>query len=186
VRFPFAQQQKLDGEELQAIAFLQTMNKNASAAQQSLQQFASTHPGISARYTEIQRTINDAQAAMESNDGQTALNLAASIPEVQFPELLSLKGRSHLLINDYSAAEEEFRRVLRRSRDRVSNFTFIKGRFPAFELLSHYYLGRVYERTGKRDQAINEYQEFLSHFEGSHTRLPQVAEARTTLKHLMQ
>jgi eukaryotic-like serine/threonine-protein kinase len=51
-----------------------------------------------------------------------------------------------------------------------------------FELLSHYYLGQVYERTGKRDQAINEYQEFLSHFESSHTRLPQVAEARTTLK----
>jgi cytochrome c-type biogenesis protein CcmH/NrfG len=49
-----------------------------------------------------------------------------------------------------------------------------------------YYLGQVYERTGKRDQAINEYQEFLSHFESSHTRLPQVAEARTTLKRLMQ
>ncbi len=46
--------------------------------------------------------------------------------------------------------------------------------------------GQVYERTGKRDQAINEYQEFLSHFESSHTRLPQVAEARTTLKRLMQ
>jgi hypothetical protein len=57
---------------------------------------------------------------------------------------------------------------------------------PAIELLSHYYLGQVYERTGKRDQAMNEYQEFLSHFESSHTRLPQVAEARTTLKRLMQ
>jgi hypothetical protein len=33
---------------------------------------------------------------------------------------------------------------------------------------------------------VNEYQEFLSHFESSHTRLPQVAEARTTLKRLMQ
>ncbi len=182
----FAQQQKLGGEELQAIAFLQTMTRNPTAAQQSLQRFVSTHPGVSARFTEIQKTINDAQAAMENNDGQTALNLAASIPDLQFPELLFLKGRSHLLINDYAAAEGEFRRVPLRTRGRVSNLTFIKRRFPAIELLSHYYLGQVYEHTGKRDQAINEYQEFLSHFEGSHIRLPQVAEARTTLKRLMQ
>jgi tetratricopeptide (TPR) repeat protein len=184
--FSFAQQQKLDGEELQAIAFLQTMTKNASAAQQSLEQFATTHPWVSARYIEILRTINDAQAAMESNDGQTALNLAASIPDLQVPELLFLKGRSHLLINDYAAAEAEFRRVPLRTRTLVSTFRLIKRRFPAIELLSHYYLGQVYERTGKRDQAIHEYQEFLSHFESSHTRLPQVAEARTTLKRLMQ
>jgi serine/threonine protein kinase/tetratricopeptide (TPR) repeat protein len=182
----FAQQQKLGGEELLALAFLHTMNKNASAAQQSLRQFASTHPGVSARYTEIQRTINDAQAAMESNDGRTALNLAASIPDLQFPELLFLKGRSHLLINDYAAAEVEFRRVPLTSRGQVSSGAFIKRRFPAIELLSHFYLGQVHERTGKRDQAINEYQEFLSHFESSHTRLPQVAEARTTLQRLMQ
>ena len=182
----FAQQQRLGGEELLALASLQTMNKDASAAQQSLKQFASTHPGVSARYTEIQRTINEAQAAMESNDGQTALNLGASIPDMQFPELLFLKGRSHLLTNDYAAAEVEFRRVAVRSRGQVSNLAFIRRRFPAIELLSHYYLGQVYERTGKRDQAINEYQEFLSHFESSHTRLPQVAEARTTLQRLMQ
>ena len=184
--FSFAQQQKLNGEELQAIAFLQTMNRNPSAAQQSLQQFASTHPWVSARSTEIKKTLNEAQAAMESNDGQTALNLAASMPDLQRSDLLFLKGRSHLLINDYAAAEVEFRRVPMRTRSLVSNLAFIKRRFPAIELLSHYYLGQVYERTGKRDQAINEYQEFLSHFESSHTRLPQVAEARTTLKRLMQ
>jgi hypothetical protein len=40
----------------------------------------------------------------------------------------------------------------------VSNSALIKRRFPAIELLSHYDLGQVYERTGKRDQAINERQ----------------------------
>jgi len=44
----------------------------------------------------------------------------------------------------------------------------------------------MYERAGKRDQAVNEFQEFLSRFENSHTKLPQVAEARATLKKLMQ
>jgi hypothetical protein len=53
-------------------------------------------------------------------------------------------------------------------------------------VLSHYYLGQLYERTSKRDQAINEYQEFLSHFASSQTRLAQVGEARTALKRLMQ
>jgi hypothetical protein len=53
-------------------------------------------------------------------------------------------------------------------------------------ILSHYYLGQLYERTGKRDQAINEFQEFLSHFSSSQTRLAQVGDARIALKRLMQ
>jgi len=44
----------------------------------------------------------------------------------------------------------------------------------------------VNERTGKRDQAVNEYQEFLSHFANSQTRLTQVGDARAALKRLMQ
>jgi eukaryotic-like serine/threonine-protein kinase len=62
----------------------------------------------------------------------------------------------------------------------------LREHFPAVEILTHYYLGQLYERTGKRDQAVNEYQDFLSHFSNSHTRLPQVGEARTALKRLMQ
>src|ERR1700693_6228851 len=42
----FVQQQKLDGEELQTVAFLQTLAGNPSAAQQSLQRFGSSHPWI--------------------------------------------------------------------------------------------------------------------------------------------
>ena len=59
-------------------------------------------------------------------------------------------------------------------------------RFPAIGILSHYYLGQLYERTGKRDQAINEYQEFISYFANSQTRLAQVGDARAALKRLMQ
>jgi len=53
-------------------------------------------------------------------------------------------------------------------------------------ILSRYYLGQLYERTGKRDQAINEYQEFLSYFPSSQAPVSQVGEARTALKRLMQ
>jgi serine/threonine protein kinase len=55
---------------------------------------------------------------------------------------------------------------------------------PEFFLIN--YLAQIYERTNKRDQAVNEYQQFLSLFERSGTRLPQVAEARKALKRLMQ
>jgi hypothetical protein len=58
------------------------------------------------------------------------------------------------------------------------------NRSPLVSLLGRFYLGQVYEATGKRGQAADEYREFLSAFEGSTTRLPQVAEARAALKRL--
>jgi len=124
-------------------------------------------------------------AALERGDGQAALTRAASIPDFQEPYLLFLKARGHLLTNDYSSAETEFRVVLRLERD-MENFRVLTERFPQLGILSHYYLGQLYERTGKRDQAINEYQEFLSYFPSSQTRLSQVGDARTALKRLMQ
>jgi len=181
----FAQQQKLEDEELQSVAFLQTMAGNSSVAEQSLQRFASSHPWVTPRFVETQKTLYDMSAAVERNDGQTALTRAASIPDLQLPIPLFLKGRAHLLVNDYSSAETEFRRTLLYGRN-LANFGFLRGRFPAVEILTHYYLGQLYERTGKRDQAVNEYQEFLSHFERSNTRLHQVGEARAALKRLMQ
>jgi len=181
----FAQQQKLDDYEQQAVAFLQTMAGNSSAAQQSLKRFASSHPWIAPRALEINQAFADITAAVSRGDGQTALSRAASIPDFQFAYLLYLKGRAHLLTNDYASAETEFRGVLRNERS-LANSGTLTGRIPVLGILSHYYLGQLYERTGKHDQAINEYQEFLSHFASSQSRLPQVGEARTALKRLMQ
>jgi len=181
----FVQQQKLDDEEQQTVAFLQTMAGNPSAAQQSLQRFASSHPWIAPRALEINQALADITAAVSRGDGQTALSRAASIPDFQFTSLLFLKARAHLLTNDYASAETGFRACLRQERV-LANPGLLAGRFPVLGILSHYYLGQLYERTGKHDQSINEYQEFLSHFASAQSRLPQVAEARTALKRLMQ
>jgi len=181
----FAQQQNLDGEELQTVAFLQTVAGNSSAAHQSLQRFASSHPWVAPRALEINQAYADVSAAVHRGDGQTALSRAATIPNFQDATLLFLKARSHLLTKDDSSAETEFRAVLRTVRS-LQNSRTMSARFPMFGILSHYYLGQLYERTGKHDQAINEYQEFLSHFASSQSRLPQVGEARTALKRLMQ
>ncbi|HET7441155.1 MAG TPA: tetratricopeptide repeat protein, partial [Terriglobales bacterium] len=180
----FAQQQKLNGEELQAIALLQTVLGNRAAAEQSLKNFAAQHPEISARLLEREQNFNDMVAALEHNDGQGALTRGTA-SKVQFPVLLFFLGRAHLLVSDFPAAESNFREVLLFGRNQA-NFRAMALRFPAIEILSHYYLGQLYEKTGKRDQAVNEYQEFLSYFAGSHTRLPQVADGRARLKQLMQ
>jgi tetratricopeptide (TPR) repeat protein len=182
---PFAQQQKLDDYELRAVAFLQTMAGNPSAAQQSLQRFASSHSWIASRAVEITQAYYDMSAAVHNGDGQTALSRAASIPDFQDAYLLYLKGRAHLLTNDYPSAEAEFRGCLRAGRV-LANSGSLTQRFPVIGILSHYYLGQLYEKTNKHDQAINEYQEFLSHFQSSQSRLPEVGEARAALKRLMQ
>ncbi len=181
----FVQQQKLDDNQLPTVGLLETLAGNTAAARQSWQRFASSHPWISSREIETEEAYADVAAAVHQGDGQAALNRAASIPDFQDAGLLFLKGRAHLLINDYSSAEHDFRATIRRSRSLMNPRT-ISQRFPVVEMLSHYYLGQLYERTNKRDEAVNEYQDFLSHFTNSHTKLPQVAEARASLKRLMQ
>jgi hypothetical protein len=64
----------------------------------------------------------------------------------------------------------------------MSNINTIRGHSPLLAALAHFYLGQVLEATGKRDQATNEYQEFLSHFENSRANMPQIAVARAALQ----
>jgi serine/threonine protein kinase/Tfp pilus assembly protein PilF len=181
----FVQQQRLEGEELPALAFLQIMAGNSSAAESTLRRYGSSHPRIAPRTLEILRTYFDVYAAVQKGDGQTALTRTASIPDFQEPYLLFLKGRAYQLTNSDASAETEFRALLHDERTLENNSAVVE-RFPALGILSHYYLGQLYERAGKHDQAVNEYQEFLSHFQNSHTRLAQVSEARNSLKRLMQ
>jgi tetratricopeptide (TPR) repeat protein len=181
----FLQQQKLDDEQLPMVAFLQTVAGNPTAAQQSLQKYASSHPWIAPRALEIDHAFADFTLEVHNGDGQTALSRATSIPNFHDAYLLYLKARAHLLTNDYASAETEFRAGLRAGRN-LENGRTMAERFPALGILSHYYLGGLYERSGKRDQAVNEYQEFISYFPASQSRLPQVGDARTALKRLMQ
>jgi len=180
----FARQQKLHGEELPAVAFLEAVRGDQAASERDLQSFASARPWISPRYTELQRLSNQIASDLLRNDGRGALEALDRYPDVGRVGVLFSRARAHLLVNDYASAEQEFRKTLMESRT-FSNSTFMRGQVPLFALLSHYYLGQLYEATGKSQQAIDEYQSFLSHFEGSRTKLPQVAEARAALKRLM-
>ena len=181
----FARQQNLFDEELQAIALLETLEGNVPGSQQALRRFRVSHPWLTPRPIEIDQVYSDVVAAVERGEGQAALSRAVSMPDFQAPYVLFFKARGHLLVNDYSEAEAEFRAVLRLERS-MENLGIMTERVPALGILSHYDLGQIYERTGKRDQAVNEYQEFISYFPRSQARLSQVGDARIALKRLMQ
>jgi tetratricopeptide (TPR) repeat protein len=124
-------------------------------------------------------------AALMRQDGQTALASATRLPDLQFFSPLQFaRGRAHLLVNDYTSSEQELRQTLTWERN-LSNFNVMRQRSPLLAILAHFYLAQVYEATQKRDQAVNEYQEFLSHFEDSHAPLAEVKEAHAALKRLM-
>ncbi len=180
----FAQQQKFDGEELIAVGILQSVAGNQNAAEQTFQRFASAHPWVAPRFIDTIRTMAKLVAAMYRGDGASAIQWAGQLPQRRFPTALYCRARSYQLVGDFATAETEFRDASLTDRT-LENFTAITQRMPIYEVLAHFYIGQIDERTGKRDQAINEYQDFLSHFESSHTKLPQVAAARTALKNLM-
>jgi eukaryotic-like serine/threonine-protein kinase len=181
----FVQEQKLGGDELLTLVALQTIGGNSSAAQHSLQKYGASHPWIAPRALEVDQALFDIFAAVQKGDGQTALTRASSIPAFNDAYAVFWRALAHLLTSDYSAAESEFRQELRRERSLANGYD-IATRLPALGILAHYYLGQLYEKTGKRDQALNEYQEFLSHFEGTQSRLAQIADARAAVKRLMQ
>ena len=181
----FARQQKLHGEEFGVIAFLHAVRGDMAASNQSIQEFAAAHPELGTSGIEQQRDLIKMSAALMRNDAQGVLAAAAHSPDLTFPWLRFARGRAFLLLKDYARAEQDLRRVLVSGRN-LSNFNLVRRRSPLLDSLAHFYLAQVCEATGKRDQAVNEYQEFLSPFENSRARLPQIAEARAALQRLVK
>jgi len=180
----FARQQKLAGQELWAVSWLEAVAGDAPAAARSLEEFRATHNWFNQRSLDFLRAYNGAWAALARSDGQGVISVTAGAPDWPWPWFLLAKGRAQLLLKDYTAAERQLRFAISRERD-LSNPDRMRARTPVLVQLCHFHLGQIYEQTGKREQAVNEYQEFASHFEGSKTRLPQVAEARAALKRLL-
>jgi tetratricopeptide (TPR) repeat protein len=180
----FARAQKLAGEECWPLSFLEAVRGETAAAERSLQQFGAARPWIGPQGLEIPRLLSQMYAALARNDAVGALAAAGRLPDYPVPLLQFAKGRAHLLVKDYAAAERELRLALFGERD-MENFNVLRQHTPLLAILGHFYLGQVYEATGKRDLAANEYQEFLRHFEGSAARLPQLAEARAAITRLV-
>jgi tetratricopeptide (TPR) repeat protein len=93
-------------------------------------------------------------------------------------------GRAYLEMGMLAEAERHLRFASDKERLWSSQDAVTAHNFLSYTL-AQFYLGRVLEQTGKKAEAINAYQEFLSHFENSTAKLPQIAEARAALKRLM-
>jgi len=180
----FARQQKLKGEEYLAIAWLQRATGDSAGADRSFQQFSTAKPWVSQYALEHARATAEAFAALLHNDPQQALVAAGQVSDVVQAQMLFCEGRAHLMLGDYARAEQDFRAAYTENRA-LNDQNQIRLYMPLLPLLSEFYLAQIYEKTGKHDQAINQYQSFLSHFERSRTHLAQVAEAGTALKRLM-
>jgi serine/threonine protein kinase/Flp pilus assembly protein TadD len=180
----FARQQRLEGEEQLAISLLEAVEGDSAAAERSLQQFASARPWLRPPGVQFWRTQNQMAAALQRNDPRVPPASALRLPVANECWIPLYESRAALLRKDHVAAEHLLRRVLYLQRWLLMWLGTIHTRSPLLTLLCHFYLGQVYEATGKREQAVSEYREFLSPFEGSARRLPQISEARAALKRL--
>jgi eukaryotic-like serine/threonine-protein kinase len=93
-------------------------------------------------------------------------------------------GRAYLESGLLPQAEQGLRYVLRWDRyfglpDLIATHSHLSA------VLAQFYLGKVLEQEGKKAEAINAYQEFLTHFANSTARLPQIAEAQAALQRLL-
>jgi hypothetical protein len=92
-------------------------------------------------------------------------------------------GRAYLETGAVLQAERHLRFVLHTERTWVNATSIVFHDFLSY-ILAQFYLGRVLEHNGKKAEAIEAYRAFLSHFNNSNARLPQIAEARAALKRL--
>jgi tetratricopeptide (TPR) repeat protein len=183
----FARQEKLHGEELPAVAKLESVSGNEPAGQRALQQYAATHAWISPQYIERQRAFGAQLAALARNDGRGALAATDREPSFTAPAFRFAKARGSLLVQDYPSAERGFQRTIVENRvPATGGLGAMLRQVPLYSILARYYLGQVHEATGKPQPAIDDYQSFLSHFEASMAAMPEVEKARTALNRLVR
>jgi predicted negative regulator of RcsB-dependent stress response len=108
----------------------------------------------------------------------------SAIPRQLQPAIALQVGRAQLQHGDLASAEKQLQFVLK-ANNLWSNQEFIIRHDFLSYALAKFYLGEILEKKGQKAEAINNYQDFLSHFENSSARLPQIAEARAALKRLL-
>jgi eukaryotic-like serine/threonine-protein kinase len=115
---------------------------------------------------------------------QDVIAAYAQLPRDQKVTIHLAIGRAYLETGDFAKAEECLHLAANAQRYWGNEEAMASRSFLQY-VLAQFYLGRVYERNGKKAEAINAYQEFLNHFESSNAKLPQIAEARAALKRLL-
>ena len=180
----FARQLKIAGQENWMIAIVQAAQGDTAGSERSLQLYAAARPELGPPGIERVRNVTALYAAIVRKDPQGVLAAAGRLPNSLGARLHFPRGWGYFMTKDYNRAEQSLRAAILEEKD-LGYPDRVRSRSPLLEALAHFYLGQVEEATGKNQQAANEYQEFLSHFENSGCRLPQIDVARAALKHLL-
>jgi tetratricopeptide (TPR) repeat protein len=124
------------------------------------------------------------RAGVYSGRWQSVISGWSQLPaDLTWPRAFQL-GRADAETGSLPEAEKQLRLALRVLAD-WSNPATMAIIDPLSYELAQFYLARVLEQEGKKAAAVNHYQGFLSHFENSSARLPQIAEAKAALQRLM-
>jgi tetratricopeptide (TPR) repeat protein len=134
----------------------------------------------------VERTIEFYRflAAAYSGKWQQVTTDGAKIPPMYRRRMTYEVGRAFFETGNLTEAEHHLQVTLKAARLWSNTFEITSNDLFA-SILAQFYEARILEQTGKKAEAINAYQEFLSHFENSTAKLPQIAEARAALARLM-
>jgi eukaryotic-like serine/threonine-protein kinase len=172
------------GHGIQAMAFL-LLKDNLAAEKEFSAEHASAAPFVgdyaSGRIIALERFL----VAGNTGHWQDVVPNWSALDSRQNALVVHLHlAHAYLETDKLPQAEQELRLVLLRARDWGLS-DIIAGRSFLDTILAHFYLGEVLEKEGKKAEAIEAYQEFLSHFENSKARLAQIQEARAALRRLL-
>ena len=136
---------------------------------------------MAAKTVEFQRL----QAASYLGKSQEVISNWQKVCEQQ-QHLCALEvGRAYLDAGMLPEAEQQFQSVLKVQRE-WGTPTFVESHNFLSYTLAQFYIGEILEQRGKRGEATSAYKDFLSHFQNSSARLPQIVKARAALRRLME
>ncbi len=182
----FARQQRVDGQQYSAIGLIQAAQGDTAASERSLELFAKAPPGLSRQGIEVLRNRFAFDAAFARKDAQGVIAAESRLQATEQASAMQYPlGWAYFETKDYAKAEKALQATIFSERN-LNNINLMRRLSPFREALAHFYLGQVYEATGKRSQAVNEYQDFLSHFDNSQAKLPQIAVARAALEKYLE
>jgi len=158
--------------------------KNPAAAEKEFSEMHASAVPVLGEY--LARKIVELHRLFAASYAGRFQDVVAGWPQIrgQLRVTCSLEvGRAFLETGLSSDAESELRYTI--STQRVWQSVYDPADFLSYTL-AHFYMGRLREQAGQRAEAVDAYRKFLSHFENSTARLPQVADARAALKRLLQ
>ncbi len=164
--------------EVRGVAYL-LLGKEAAAEKEFAAARAAATPLIGDYMAEKRIALDRLRAASYAGRWQEVISGWPQLPGV-FDRFYSFQlGRAYAETGMLDQAEQKLQFARR-----VAPLT-IPLHDSLSSALAEFYLAKVLEQQGKKADASNLYQEFLSHFENPAARLPQIPEAQAALKRLL-